>query len=430
MITKHSGNRKDILILLAAVAAVFISGIILEKLLGELPQSIRPLESDIEILSELFPVFVSLSIFAMTWFAYGKSRDKHSLFLGSVFLLIGLLDLFHLLSQPFLPDFITANSFQKTGIFNSESRLLLAILLLASSYIYREKNPKFIDRSFLFLYAMTLFILSVVPVLYSPDSFPVLYQNDGFPIALMIRILLTTLLIMFTCYRYARRIQETGEKHLEFVIYGLIFMISSDLVYYNHELPGHLLILSAFFCIYMALYKSSVELPYEKLAEAEDKLRMAAEEKYKNLFDNASDAIITVDLENRITSWNQAAENIFGWKAQEVIGEKLSKILVQQFGHAKMEKIIKSVISGIPISGVDVVCPHKNGTTVDVSLSVSPLRDANQNMVGLSGILRDITERKRSEKIYMENQRLVYASKAKSDFLANMSHELRTPLNS
>ena len=430
MITKHSGNRKDILILLAAIAAVFISGIILEKLLGEMPQSIRPLGYDVEILTDIFPVFVSLSIFAMTWIAYSKSRDKHSLFLGAVFLLIGLLDLFHLLSYPFLPDFITANSFQKVALFNSESRLILAILLLASSYIYREKNPKFISRPFLFFYVMILFILSVVPVLYSPDSFPALHQDDGFPTALLFRILLTTLLIMFTCYRYFRRIQETGEKHLEFLIYGIIFMISSDLVYYNYELPGHLLKLGAFMCIHMALYKSSVELPYEKLAEAEDKLRMAAEEKYKNLFDNASDAIVTVDLENRITSWNQAAENIFGWKAKEVIEKKLSKILVPQYGHAKMEKIIKSVISGIPISGVDVVCPHKNGKTVDVSLSVSPLRDANQNIVGLSGILRDITERKQSEEIYMENQRLLYASKTKSDFLANMSHELRTPLNS
>jgi len=550
MMLKPSGNRKDILILLAAIAAVFISGIILEELLGELPQSIPPLDYDIDILTKLFPVFVSLSIFAMTWFAYGKSRDKHSLFLGAVFLLVGLLDLFHLLSFPFLPDFITANSYQKAAIFNSESRLILAILLLASSYIYREKNSNFIGRTSLFLYTMILFLLVVVPVLYSPDSFPVLHKDDGFSAALIFRILFTTLLIIFTCYRYDRRIKETGEKHLGFLNYGLIFMVSSDMMYNNYELPGHLFRLSAFLCIHMALYKSSVELPYEKLAETEDRLQLAAEEKYKNLFDNASDAIITVDIENRITSWNRSAENTFGWKAQEVIGETLSKILVPRFGHAKMEKIIKSVISGIPISGVDVVYLNKNGTTVTVSLSVSPLRDANKNLVGLSGILRDITERKRteerlklfseaveaakdgiliagldgkiiysnraveslygyspdelqgkrvndfdaeptysdsimfpslqktgqwageigvrhkngkifpvllatsiiknekneplamigvihdmtehkkSEQIYLENQRLVYASKAKSDFLANMSHELRTPLNS
>ncbi|MDO8725788.1 MAG: PAS domain S-box protein [Candidatus Methanoperedens sp.] len=550
MMLKPSGNRKNILILLAVIALLFISGIILEKSIAELPDSIHPLGYDIEILTELFPVFVSLSIFAMTWFAYGKSKNKHSLFLGAVFLVIGLLDMFHLLSLPFLPDFITANSFQKAAIFNSESFLILATLLLVSSYVYRNNLPKWMGGTFLFLSAMILLVFAVFPALYSPDFFPVLQQDDVFPTALLFRILLTTLLIMFTIYRYARLIQETGEKHLEFLIYGLIFMISSDLVYYNHELPGHLLKLSAFLCIHLALYKSSVELPYEKLAEVEDKLRIAAEEKYKNLFDNASDAIITVDLENRIASWNRAAQNTFGWKEQEVIGEKLSKILVPQFGHAKMEKIIKTVISGTPISGVDVVCPNKNGTTVNVSLSVSPLRDANQNLIGLSGILRDITERKRteenlklfseaveaakdgiliagldgkiiysnktvenlygysldelkgkrvndldaepaysgsvilpslqktgqwtgeidvrhkngkifsvllatsiiknenneplaiigvihdltehkkSEQVNIENQRLVYASQAKSDFLANMSHELRTPLNS
>ena len=549
LMLKPSGTRKDILILLAVIAVVFFSGIILEKLIEELPNSIPPLGYDIEVLTELFPVFVSLSIFAMTWFAYGKSRDKHSLFLGAVFLVIGLLDMFHLLSLPFLPDFITANSFQKAAILNSESFLILATLLLVSSYIYRNNLPKLMGRKFLLLSALILFILTVFPALYFPDSFPVLHQDDGFPPALLFRIFLTTLLITFTIYRYTRLIQ-TGGKHLEFLIYGLIFMISSDLVYYNHELPGQLLKLGAFLCIHMALYKFSVELPYEKLAEVEDKLRIAAEEKYKNLFDNASDAIVTIDLENRITSWNMSAQNTFGWKAQEVIGEKLSKILVPQFGYAKMEKIIRSVNSGIPISGVDVICPNKNGTTVNVSLSVSPVRDSNQNLIGLSGILRDITERKRtegnlklfseaveaakdgimiagldgkiiysnktvenlygyspdelkgkrvndldaepeysgsvilpslqktgqwtgeidvrhkngkifsvllatsiiknenneplaiigvihdltehkkSEQVNMENQRLVYASQAKSDFLANMSHELRTPLNS
>jgi len=82
---KPSGNRKDIIILLAAIAVVFISGIILEKIIEELPNSISPLGYDIEILTELFPVFVSLSIFAMTWFAYSKSKNKHSFFWGRFF---------------------------------------------------------------------------------------------------------------------------------------------------------------------------------------------------------------------------------------------------------------------------------------------------------------------------------------------------------
>lgn len=404
MTPENYGKKKDILILIAAIAAVFILGIILKGFIGVIPQSIRPLGSDIEILSDIFPVFVSLSIFAMTWFAYSKSGNKHSLFLGAAFLVIGLIDLFHLLSYPFMPDFITANSFQKAGILYSEARLVSAVLLVASTYFYRDSLPKWINRPVLFLSAMILFVLSIFPVLYSPDSIPAVYSEDGFTEALIIRLLLTTVLILIACYQYARRIQETGEKHLEFLIYGFIFLITSDLVYFNYELSGHLLKLGGFLCIHMGLYKSSVELPYEKLAEAEDRLRMAAEERYRNLFDNASDAIVTVDLEKNITSWNQAAEKIFGWKENEVIGEKLLKILVPQSGHIKMEKIIRSVISGTAISGIDVVCPHKNGKTVDVSLSVSPLRDANQNIIGMSGILRDITERKRAEELLKESE--------------------------
>jgi len=137
--------------------------------------------------------------------------------------------------------------------------------------------------------------------------------------------------------------------------------------------------------------------PYDKLAEAEDRLRMAAEDRYRNLFDNASDAIVTVDREERITSWNPAAEKIFGWFANEVIGKQLSDILIPHDKIGRKDNIVRSALSGSAVSGVDVIIPNKNGTFLNMSLSVSPIMDASQNIIGLSGIMRDITDRKRAE---------------------------------
>ena len=135
----------------------------------------------------------------------------------------------------------------------------------------------------------------------------------------------------------------------------------------------------------------------KQLAEAEDRLRMAAEDRYRNLFDNASDAIVTVDREERITSWNPAAEKIFGWFASEVIGKQLSDILIPHDKIGRKDNIVRSALSGSAVSGVDVIIPNKNGTFLNMSLSVSPIMDASQNIIGLSGIMRDITDRKRAE---------------------------------
>jgi len=104
--------------LLAIMVSVFLMGFILEEAIDlsgiNNPES---LEETFELLSELFSVFVAISIFAITWYAYDKSRDNHSLFLGATFLITGLLILFHLLSYPFMPDFVTPNSSHKAAIF-------------------------------------------------------------------------------------------------------------------------------------------------------------------------------------------------------------------------------------------------------------------------------------------------------------------------
>ena len=94
------------------------------------------LENTLEILAELFSIFVSFSIFGVTWYAYSRSRDNHALFLGAAFLVIGFIDLFHVLSYPFMPDFITPNPPEKSAVFWNMARTISALLFLASAYLY------------------------------------------------------------------------------------------------------------------------------------------------------------------------------------------------------------------------------------------------------------------------------------------------------
>jgi two-component system cell cycle sensor histidine kinase PleC len=123
-----------------------------------------------------------------------------------------------------------------------------------------------------------------------------------------------------------------------------------------------------------------------------------SEEKYRNLFDSAVDAIITIDLEDRVTSWNQSAERIFGWKASEVVGNKLDDLIVPKDMQAERIRIVRDSIMGKFITGIETVRQRKDGSRIDVSLTSSPIINAKQEIVGLSGVLRDITESKHTEK--------------------------------
>ncbi len=129
---------------------------------------------------------------------------------------------------------------------------------------------------------------------------------------------------------------------------------------------------------------------------AEEALKKS-EEKYHNLFDNSSDAIITIDMEDKVTSWNRSAERIFGWKAQEITGKNLPELIIPGDLRGEREQIIRDALSGKNITGIETTRLRKDGSRFDVSLTFSPIKDSNNNTIGLSGIIRDITERKRIE---------------------------------
>ncbi len=406
---------------LAIAGSVFFTG----YLLGS-SAYIASLEHHIELFADISEVFLSFSIFSIILYTYSKSRDNHSLFLGATFLVIGLLNLFHTLSYPFMPDFITSNSFQKSTILWSISRIVSASLFLASVYIYKDSLPGLINRPVMFTAAFLLSLILLVYVLFYPQ--PAMYNPDNTPsTARMSLLVITVTTTLYAIYLYAKR--EAEEKYMIFLIYGFTLLTIGDLVYFYYRISEHLLTSTAFFFMYVALYKSSVELPYERLAVAEEKLRHSAEEKYRNIVDNASDAIITIDLEYRITSWNKAAGRIFGWYAQEVMGKKLPELIVPQALSAEREHIMHEVTSRRTLAGIEITCMRKDGTVIDASLTLSPLRDTDKNISGSSIIFRDVTERKRAdEKLRQTLLRLERSNRELEQLAHAAAHELQEPL--
>src|SRR5262245_49348784 len=123
------------------------------------------------------------------------------------------------------------------------------------------------------------------------------------------------------------------------------------------------------------------------------------------IIESSDDAIITKSLEGIITSWNPAAEKIFGYTSEEAIGSPIS-IIVPPDRAAEEPEIPSQLRRGEKVDHLETTRIRKDGQAIEVSLTISPVRDAGGQIVGASTIARDLTERKLAqEQIRLEQER-------------------------
>lgn len=152
----------------------------------------------------------------------------------------------------------------------------------------------------------------------------------------------------------------------------------------------------------------------------------------RTIMDNVGEGIITLDTKGIIESFNEAASFIFGYSAEEVIGENVKKLMPSEM-HSAHDAGMKRYLSGseptvVGRKSVELPGLHKSGRTFHLELAINAIEIEGRQL--FVGIVRDITERKKTELELREAMKQAeLANQAKSDFVANMSHEIRTPLN-
>jgi PAS domain S-box-containing protein len=116
------------------------------------------------------------------------------------------------------------------------------------------------------------------------------------------------------------------------------------------------------------------------------------------IIESSDDAIISKNLNGLITSWNRGAERLFGYRAEEVVGQPVT-VLIPEDRQDEEPRILERLRRGERVEHFETVRQRKDGSQVEISLTISPVKDAQGGIVGASKIARDITEQKRAERL-------------------------------
>lgn len=167
------------------------------------------------------------------------------------------------------------------------------------------------------------------------------------------------------------------------------------------------------------------DITERKLAE---EALIQSEQRFRDLFENASDVIYTVDFSGKFTSLNKSGKNILGYTREEALNLNFSQVVSPET-LKRVQEMVKRKLKSLDKTVYELEMLKKGGEPLQVEVSSRAIYE-NGKPIGIQGIGRDITQRKQVEaELELARDAAIESVRLKSEFLANMSHEIRTPMN-
>ncbi|EPG75344.1 histidine kinase [Leptospira fainei serovar Hurstbridge str. BUT 6] len=232
-------------------------------------------------ITEFFSIVVSLSIFGVCWFTYERSKDNHSLFLGTSFLAIGLLDFMHTLAYSGMSDLVTPNSANKSTQFWLVARFFNASIFLASAFIYSKNRHSWLTKANLLLAVLCFVGATFVAIIFFPSYLPAT-SIDGIGLTQFKKVGEYTIILIlsFATIAYWKRWLQTGESVILYYLAAFILCIFGESVlsvyhsvFDEYNVLGHIYKVLSFCIIYKGTFVTSINRPYDQIIETNLKLQ-------------------------------------------------------------------------------------------------------------------------------------------------------------
>jgi len=367
-------------------------------------------------LTEMFSASVSFAVFFVSWYTYRETGNGRALLLGCTLLAVGLLDVFHMLSFPGMPAFVTANSTNKGIDFWIAARLLEAAGLMSWHFLREpssERSPKTLPPMAMLAAAMLLVAAYLAIVLHAPGILPVFFvPGDGLTGT---KILLEHLVMVLVAVTLVRNLRSTlkaepgGADERWLMLTGLVFFLASETsftlyasAFDSYNLAGHAFKVGTVCCIFLALFEQAVSRPFQaerlialQLRHSEATNRKQAEF-LQFMIDNIPFPIFYKGIDRRYIGCNRAFEAFCEAPRRDIVGKTLVETTSRETDplHARMDDEAVSLQAAVvyeqSLTGPD-------GVRQERLIHKTPFLGEDGQVAGVVGVIEDITALRAAE---------------------------------